>query len=455
MNRLQDIGNITKNFCNTHKKGLIKTAAGVFTAGVFATAAFADTGTTTASLLNVRAETSTSSAVVGQIQKGTEVEILGKYGDWYAINYKGKTAYLNAEYVTVASASVGNATGTVTGSYVFVRKYASTASTALTKLAQGTVVEILGYENGWYQVKYNGYTGYMSGDYISTESQLVPETPVVTNDPAEDPAPETNATVTGSAVYVRSKASTSGAILAKLYKGTKVTVLSVTDGWYKIQYGTITGFMSADYVKKDSGNQDPTTEVNEAGYVTGSRVFVRSKPSTSGTIITSYAKGTEITITGETDGWYRIKKGSVSGYMSAEYVTKDRTLVGVVADPVSKQLVDYALSFRGVPYVYGGADPSGFDCSGFTSYVYKHFGYTINRNSAAQYSNGTYVSKSDLCPGDLVFFSRSVGGSIGHVGIYIGNGQMIHSPSPGGVVCVVDLNSSYYVSHYVGARRII
>ncbi len=113
-----------------------------------------------------------------------------------------------------------------------------------------------------------------------------------------------------------------------------------------------------------------------------------------------------------------------------------------------------AAQYLGTPYRYGGSGPGGFDCSGFTCYIFKQFNISLNRTAAGQYSQGTAVSKANLIPGDLVFFNTY--GGISHVGIYSGNGQFIHSSSPssGGVI-YSSLSESYYSSRYVGARRVI
>ena len=101
--------------------------------------------------------------------------------------------------------------------------------------------------------------------------------------------------------------------------------------------------------------------------------------------------------------------------------------------------------------MYGGSTPSGFDCSGYTGYVYKQFGITLPRTSSAQYNYLAKVSRSELKPGDLVFFGS---GSVSHVGMYIGNNQFIHSPSSGKTVCIESMNSSYYTRNYIGAGRV-
>ena len=117
-------------------------------------------------------------------------------------------------------------------------------------------------------------------------------------------------------------------------------------------------------------------------------------------------------------------------------------------------IVDTAMQYLGTPYVWGGTTERGFDCSGFVQYVYKECGYTIDRTAAEIYQNGTYVEKENLEIGDAICFSSHTE-SIGHVGIYIGNGQFIHASSGSGAVIISDLSEKYYTARYVGARHIV
>lgn len=124
----------------------------------------------------------------------------------------------------------------------------------------------------------------------------------------------------------------------------------------------------------------------------------------------------------------------------------------ITVDATGSEIVAYAKQFIGTPYVHGGSSPSGFDCSGFTSYVYSHFGGSLPRTSAGQFSCGNYVERSDLQPGDLVFFTRSSSSSrISHVGIYVGGGCFIHSPQAGDSVKISSFSTTSL--HYAGAVR--
>ena len=107
----------------------------------------------------------------------------------------------------------------------------------------------------------------------------------------------------------------------------------------------------------------------------------------------------------------------------------------------------------GVPYKWGGTTPSGFDCSGFVYYVLNTLGIKASRTLTSMYAQGMEVSKSELQPGDIVFFKNTYKSGLSHVGIYVGGGQFIHSPHSGKVVSYADLNSDYYTSHYYGAVR--
>lgn len=120
----------------------------------------------------------------------------------------------------------------------------------------------------------------------------------------------------------------------------------------------------------------------------------------------------------------------------------------------AKAILAEAEKYIGIPYVYGGTTPEGFDCSGFVQYVFAKFDISLKRVSRDQYAYcGTKVEKKDLQPGDLVFFGTD--GVVGHVGIYAGNGKMIHSPSTGKSICYTSIETSYYKSHYIGAKRVL
>lgn len=205
----------------------------------------------------------------------------------------------------------------------------------------------------------------------------------------------------------------------------------------------------------NSGYTDQVSTVKTAT-VTATKLNMRSGPSTANPIMHVLWKGNVVKIVGESSGWYKIRlsDGRV-GWSSSQYLKLNSS--ETTRQQKVNALIDYSKTFVGTPYVYGGDSPSdgGFDCSGFTKYVYGKYGYTLNRISKDQASNGTYVSRANIQPGDLVFYSFDQNEIISHVGIYLGNGKMIHSPKTGDTVKITDVSTSYWTSRYVTARRII
>lgn len=120
---------------------------------------------------------------------------------------------------------------------------------------------------------------------------------------------------------------------------------------------------------------------------------------------------------------------------------------------IAGRIISMSMDYIGVPYVFGGTSPYGFDCSGYVQYVFARAGISLPRTADVQYEVGTPISTSDLIPGDLVFFETYTYGA-SHVGIYVGDGNFIHASSSRGVT-VSSLSQAYYSSHYIGARRIL
>lgn len=189
---------------------------------------------------------------------------------------------------------------------------------------------------------------------------------------------------------------------------------------------------------------------------------LRSGPGTDNSIICGIPNGTVISAHGSENGWVSVTYNGHSGFVSAQYVIIRRDVPnrsGEPADraekPLGEQVVDLAKQYIGYKYTYGGASPStGFDCSGFVYYIYGQFGYSLNRTSYSQRFNGIQVEWDDLQAGDVLVFSNS-GGSYGHVGIYMGDGNFIHSVRTGTPVSVTSLWGSNYGSRLQVARRII
>lgn len=179
---------------------------------------------------------------------------------------------------------------------------------------------------------------------------------------------------------------------------------------------------------------------------------VRSTSSTSGSIIGRLYNGELVTIISTSNGWYKISWYGGTGWVSGSYLTLGNNYTSGTA--AQNTVTAAAQRMIGVKYLYGGSSTSGMDCSGLTLYAYKQAGVTLPHSSSQQALMGTYVSRSSLQPGDLVFFSTS-GSGINHVGIYLGGGNFVSAQSGLGRVAVASLSNSYWSSVYVTARRIL
>jgi cell wall-associated NlpC family hydrolase len=202
--------------------------------------------------------------------------------------------------------------------------------------------------------------------------------------------------------------------------------------------------------------QTSTVALNNTGLVTASKLNMRTGPSTNYSIMHALWQGNRVKVIGQTGGWYQIRlSDGRTGWVSGAYLKLD-------SQAISRQqkintVIASAKSLVGTPYVWGGRSPAdgGFDCSGFTQYVYGKVGVNLNRISSDQAKQGLAVSRANLQPGDLVFASLAGDGRISHVGIYIGSGKMIHSPKTGDVVKVTDITTEYWQSRFITARRVI
>ena len=261
---------------------------------------------------------------------------------------------------------------------------------------------------------------------------------------------------TGSSLRMRAETSTSSEIITTLDKSVAVAILDdTTEGWYQVAYNGKTGYVSADYLLVDQDNVFETY-----GRVNGDGVNVRSGASTEAEVLASVNTGTIVTVNGLVDGWYDVTcQYGTKGYIRSDFLdlTKDATS----STASGSGIVDTAMKHLGTRYSYGGASPSGFDCSGFTMYVYSQHGYSLPHTATGQWQSGLgsrVYSIGELQPGDLVFFndpSRNAGKACSHAGIYIGSGQFIHSSSSksNGVI-ISDLTSGYYNTYFVGGIHV-
>lgn len=414
-----------------------------------------------------------------------------------------KVKYLIASAIVMLMIVFANkvqaSTGKVDTETLNLRKEASTSADILKLLSQDDEVEIISESDGWYKVKYKDIEGYVSKDYIKVKDEetkteiTTNENPVSNNDPVG-----TTMTIDVEKTAIKILPLINSNTIGMLKKGDTVTVVSKANKWTFIQTDSISGWIVSgiDTTKASDDNNDTTKAAEEEDkpteepkdnsdevlydnnvtkYINALSVYIRKGPSTSEEIVTSLIKNTDVTVIGENGDWYKVKYNEHEGYIynnllsdskeeetnrSGRFIDieQEKTQSTNTASPnLGEEIVAYAKQYLGCPYVYGGSGSSSFDCSGFTMYVYKHFGYSLSHSASAQANKGKYVAKEDLQPGDLVFFLEyPTMDGIGHCGIYIGDGEFIHASSGSGYcVKISTLLSGGYYNRYATARRLI
>ncbi len=413
-----------------------------------------------------------------------------------------EAARAEAEAAQTASVNIEDVNETVWATYsVSIRSSYSTESDVLDVLIGSYSITRTGIcDNGWSRVDYNGEAAYIKSEYLTTEEPAQTEE----TQPEETQETTLDETVYATAgVNIRAEASTDSDIIGALVAGYSVKRVAESDGWSKVVFNDQTGYIKSEYLTTEKpaepeteaetepetqaetepetqAETEPETEaepqvsvsdVDETVYATAG-VNIRAEASADSEKVGSLAAGASIHRTGKADnGWSRVEWSGNTGYINSDYLTTEKPKVETTAETeassseetvssdsgsssssssLGQQIADFACQYVGYPYVYGGNSlTNGVDCSGFSQQVYLHFGYSIPRRASIQATVGTSVSISNLQPGDLVFYGDSTG--VGHVTIYIGNGQVVHASTPSKGIIISDM----YYRTPMCAKRII
>lgn len=439
---------------------------------VVPTAAFATTGKPTGDLVNVREKPTTDSDVVEQLGVNDVVEILGKEGDWYKVNFNGKIGYVSQSLLSTNDKNTENNANNkdIQSSNANETKNESQNNEDNSKVNQNT------------EVGNNTQTTTVSKVYKMAEDSKVRILPIISAEEIGDVKKNESVSLVINAglwVYIRTEAVSGWVRIDKL--SAEDVVVANNDAENKEKEDD----KKVENKTENNENTQTVTMKPQKMYASSVAVNVRSQSNTDSDIVDSIALNDEVIAIGEENGWYKVQVNGSTGYIRKDLVSTQKTEVTsrdnnidrasaqnnvhAVAGstnegsqdevPVSSSGVSgsdiaaYAQQFVGCSYSYGAAGPDRFDCSGLTSYVYKQFGYTLNRSSRDQATQGVAVT-GDLQPGDILVFSND-GKQVGHVGIYIGNDKFVHASDSSTGVIISNLHDRWNINKYWGARRII
>ena len=481
---------------------------------LFTNIAKADTVRVTTETLNLREKPSTDSNIVALISIGEECEVISEEGDWYEVKYGDYTGYISKEYAELVgktnsdnsdddgksnSQSDGKDTNTDANNQNSVdsENTVSDNSTSKDTTSDNTTSDNATSDNSASDTQ-------NSNDVVKLEGKINKNT------------------------NVKIVPLISSSNIASIKANEEVMVITVMKNWVYIQADEVSGWVRSDAItvtevkennnKDNDQNSDTGTDDNQDDdkddensndktnddskdsetsfeaktMYTEDYVNIRKEPSTTADIIMTVEENTALKVIGEEGDWYKVdtsegeayviksalssertqttSRGSLDRKANSDKTTENSSDSNKVASNTSKlgsEIVSYAKKFLGVPYVYGGASSSGFDCSGFTMYVFDHFGISMGHGAQMQSKLGKAVeanknSKTSLLEnlevGDLVFFlDYETMDEIGHCGIYIGDGDFIHASSGSGYCVKINslLPGEYYNTRYCSARRVI
>lgn len=393
--------------------------------------------------LNVRETASPDADVIGKLQDGGACEILDdSTEEWYHISSGGIEGYISAEYVLTGEKAREKAMeeaalrATITADSLNIRKEPGTSAEVVGQALKGERYLVKSQEDGWIQIS----SGYISDDYATVAYGLNEARKLDMRSMVLNLYDNLGISSVDSYLNIRSEPREDGDIIGKMTSKSAGEILETSeDGkWYKIKSGPVTGYVSADYILTGQAAKDEALQVAELmAIVSTDRLNAREQPTKDSKIWTQISNNERYPVTEQLDGWVGIELDTSTAYVSTDYVDVRYALPEAVKfspldgnQSLRNKMVNYGLQFVGNRYVWGGNDPhTGADCSGFVKYVYSHVaGITLPRTSREQARQGTPIKSSQMRPGDLIFYANG-GGTVNHVAMYIGNGQIVHAAS--------------------------
>ena len=423
--------------------------------------------------LNMRESASKDAKVIGKLLGGSACEILDDSTEgWYQISSGGLTGYISSEFVLTGEAAKEEAfeqvkeMAVITADKLNVRSEPTPDGQIVEQILKNERYSILGQQDGWIQIS----DGYISSDYVDIRYALNEARKLDLRTMVLNLYDNLGISNVNNYLNIREEPKEDGKIIGKMTSKSAGEILEKTeDGeWYKIKSGPVTGYVKSEFILTgDAAKQEALNVAELMAIVSTDRLNARTEPSTESPIWTQISNSERYAVLKQMDGWVEIELDSTSAYVATDFVDvryalneaiKFSPIVetasssggnkgssgnkggsggnkgGVGNTPANAagsskrtQIANYATQFLGNPYVWGGTSLTrGADCSGFTMAVMANFGVSLPHHSGSQANYGKSINSSQMRPGDLVFYANS-SGTINHVALYIGNGQVCHA----------------------------
>jgi len=445
---------------------------------------------------NVRSGPGEDSGRLGTRPKGTQVSVLARENGWCRVRTPGGEGWVRGDLLTYSqpagasgSGSGGAAKAYVSRPQVYMRSGPGTRFDRRAMLVQGQAVHVAEVQGDWARVRVQGGNGgwvanwllkYEDGSGVGRSGRTATAGGGTLGSMA--------AWADADGVRVRSGPGVDRDVVTQLGRGDKVNVTNISGHWCRVQLasgasGWVAGWCltfrgpGQQILAEEGGKRVPVY----VGWVARPQINLREGPGTEHDIVGSAALSTQVVILDKQGPWYRVgldggrtawaaswlidtrgqrqerqsRLAHSSGSRGGGGIFAEARRAFAAASRYGHKVVRTALQYLGSPYRYAHSGEGGaFDCSGFTSYVYRQFGVGLSRSCVAQYQQGEPVAKSELQPGDLVFFAGTCRDGISHVGIYMGSGQFVHASNPSDGVKISSINDSYYAPKFAGGRRV-
>lgn len=408
--------------------------------------------------LNMRESASKDANVVGKLLGGSACEVLDESTEgWYQVSSGGLTGYISSEFVLrgeeaeTKAAELVKKRAVINTDKLNVRSEPAADAQIVEQVLKNERYDILGEQDGWVQIS----GGYVSSDYVEVRDTLNEARKLDLRTMVLNMYDNLGISNVNNYLNIREEPKEDSKIVGKMTSKSAGEILETTEdgGWHKIKSGPVTGYVKSDYILTGDAAKAEALEVAELmAVVSTDKLNARTEPSTEAPIWTQISNSERYIVLKQLDGWVEIELDSTSAYVATEFVdvryalneaikftptpAEDKTTGkgGVGNTPGTSagsskrsQIVNYAVQFLGNPYVWGGTSlTNGADCSGFTMAIMAKFGISLPHHSGSQANAGRAISSSEMRPGDLLFYANS-GGTINHVSMYIGNGQVIHA----------------------------